>query len=158
MRNVLLGFAIGLIALSGPVAHAAGPNGDDWVARVKRASGAVSQEINGQTTPVAVGDRLLAGAVIVTGPSGTAGITFRDNARAAIGPNARMALTAYAFEPGRDNDDVKLETGLENGAAAFVSGRITKRKPGAMQVRTPAALLGVRGTTFIALTGEALDK
>lgn len=157
MRKTILALAIGGIALSGAAAQAADPNGD-WVARVKRATGDVSQEIDGKSMPVAVGDRLDPGAVIVTGPGSSAGITFRDNTRAAVGPNARMALNAYAFEPGRDSKDVELETGLESGAAAFVSGRITKRKPGAMQVRTPAALLGVRGTTFIALTGEALDK
>lgn len=157
MRKAIMALAIGAIGLSGAAAQAADPNGD-WVARVKRTSGDVSQEINGTAMAVSVGDRLEPGAVIVTGPDGAAGITFRDNTRAAVGPNARMALTEYTFEPGRNSDDVKLEAGLDNGAAAFVSGRITERKSGAMQVRTPAALLGVRGTTFIALTGEALDK
>lgn len=154
MRMFATVVTAGLIAVSGVAQAAAG----DWVARVKRLSGDVSVIQNGATTPVAVGDRLPASAVIVTGPGAAAGLTFRDNTRTAIGPNARMELSRYAFEPGRSGADAELETNLSAGAAAFVSGRVTKSKPGAMRVRTPAALLGVRGTTFIALTGAPLDE
>lgn len=154
MRSPMMILAAALVAASG-VAHAADA---DWVARVKKISGSVSLEQNGAASPVAVGDRLPANSVLVTGPSSAVGLTFRDNTRTAVGPNARMELSRYAFEPGQSNADAELETNLSNGAAAFVSGRVTKARPGAMRVRTPAALLGVRGTTFIALTGEPLDK
>ena len=105
-----------------------------------------------------VGDRLPSNAVIMTGAKSGAGLTFRDNSRVSVGPNARLALARYDFEPGRNTENVALETKLDQGAAAFVSGRVTKRKPGAMKVKTPAALLGVRGTTFVAVTGAPLDQ
>jgi hypothetical protein len=66
-----------------------------------------------------------------------------------------MVLSRYAFEPGRSAAKPELETNLQSGAAAFVSGRVTKRKPGAMRVRTPAALLGAK---FVAVTETPLDQ
>ena len=38
------------------------------------------------------------------------------------------------------------------GTLAAVSGKIAKQSPGAMKVRTPSAVLGVRGTEFAART------
>jgi hypothetical protein len=35
-----------------------------------------------------------------------------------------------------------------------VSGKIVRQSPDAMKVRTPAAILGVRGTEFVVRTGE----
>jgi len=155
MRILVLA-AAGLIGLASVAASAA--QSDDWVARVKRVSGDAYVEYDGAREPLRVGDRLRSSAVIVTGPASGAGVTFRDNTRTSVGQNSRLALADYAFEPGRSDTDSKLDADLEQGAAAFVSGRVTKRREGAMQVRTPAALLGVRGTTFIAVTGQPLDQ
>lgn len=142
----------------GTAAPAAAADAMDWVARVKRMAGVVTLERDGAATPVAVGDRLPADAILVTGPESGAGLTFRDNSRASLGPNGRLALAEFAFEPGKSDGDAEHETRLDQGVAAFVSGRVVKRKEGAMRVRTPAALLGVRGTTFLAVTGQALDQ
>jgi len=154
MRVFILAAAC-LVGLAGDASFA---SAEDWVARVKRVSGEAYVERNGARAPLVVGDRLPASAVVITGPASGAGLTFRDNTRAAIGQNGRLVLADYAFEPGRSSGDARLEAGLEQGAAAFVSGRVTQRRPGAMQVRTPAALLGVRGTTFLAVSGQPLDR
>jgi hypothetical protein len=37
---------------------------------------------------------------------------------------------------------------MQRGTLAVVSGQIAKRSPGAMKVKTPTTILGVRGTTF----------
>lgn len=154
MRTLTL-ILVGLVGLS---AAAEAVASDAWIARVKRVVGDVRVERNGAVHPVRIGDRLPSDAVIVTGPKSGAGLTFRDNSRASIGPNGRLALARFDFQPGDASDDVGLEARLEQGAAAFVSGRVTERKPGAMKVQTPAALLGVRGTTFVAVTGRAIDQ
>jgi hypothetical protein len=36
-----------------------------------------------------------------------------------------------------------------------VSGKIVKQSPGAMRVRTPASVMGVRGTEFVVRVGDA---
>jgi hypothetical protein len=155
MRTLLFA-AIAALALS-PAAALAGAN-PDWAARVKRLAGEVSIERDGAAQPAKVGDRLSKDDVVVTAPGAGAGLTFRDNSRVSVGPNAKLAISKFVFEPGKTDESVEMRTDLKKGLAAFVSGRVTKRKPGAMQVRTPSAILGVRGTTFVALTDVPLDK
>jgi len=44
---------------------------------------------------------------------------------------------------------------VHRGTLSVVSGDITKRTPGALKIRTPTAVLGVRGTTFaVEVAGE----
>jgi hypothetical protein len=38
-----------------------------------------------------------------------------------------------------------------------VSGKLAKQSPEAMKVKTPAAILGVRGTEFLVRTGPVKD-
>jgi hypothetical protein len=40
------------------------------------------------------------------------------------------------------------------GVAVYVSGRIAKLAPDAVRLETPAAILGVRGTTLAIRVGE----
>jgi len=37
---------------------------------------------------------------------------------------------------------------MRRGTLAVVSGDIARSSPGAMKIKTPTAILGVRGTTF----------
>jgi hypothetical protein len=37
---------------------------------------------------------------------------------------------------------------MRKGTLAVVSGDITRSTPGAMKIKTPTAVIGVRGTTF----------
>lgn len=154
MRAILIAVLATIIAAPAAMADA----NPDWAARVKRIAGDVHVERDGARTPVKVGDRLAKDDVIFTGADSGAGLTFRDNSRVSVGPNASLAIAKFSFEPGRSGDPVAMQTNLNKGLAAFVSGRVTKRKPGAMQVRTPTAILGVRGTTFIASSSVELDK
>lgn len=155
MRALLIA-AVAALALS-PVAALANAN-PDWAARIKRIAVEVSIERDGALRPAKVGDRLAKDDVVVTGAGSGAGLTFRDNSRVSVGPNAKLAIAKFVFQPGKTDDSVEMRTDLKKGLAAFVSGRVTKRKSGAMQVRTPSAILGVRGTTFVALTDVPLDK
>ena len=43
----------------------------------------------------------------------------------------------------------KFDATLRQGTLAVVSGKIAKQSPEAMTVRTPATILGVRGTEFV---------
>jgi hypothetical protein len=48
----------------------------------------------------------------------------------------------------------KFDASLKKGTLAVVSGKIVKQSPGAMRVRTPAAIMGVRGTEFVVQVDE----
>jgi len=117
------------------------------IGQIKTSRGDVVIERSGQTLPGGVGARLQAADVIRTGTDGTVGITMSDNSLLSAGPNSIMALDRYAFDA--TTNQGQFDTTLRKGSLSVVSGRIAKQSPEAMTVRTPTAILGVRGTEFV---------
>jgi len=139
--------AVALCALAGP-AHA------DDVGMVKVAKGDVQLERGGQKVPAAVGTRVRQGDVLVTGAGASVGVAFLDNSLLSTGPNSRLVIDRFAFD--RTTHAGSFEASLNQGTLAVVTGKIAKQSPDAMKVRTPAAVLGARGTEFLArATGPA---
>mgnify|MGYP002652683215 CR=1 FL=1 len=101
------------------------------------------------TTRIAAtpGVGLKTGDVLVTGKTGRVGVTFNDNSRFSAGPNSRIAVEDFAFDS--TTHQGKFLTRVNKGTVAIVSGQIAKADKNAMRVRTPTALLGVRGTRFV---------
>jgi hypothetical protein len=122
------------------------------VGMVKVSRGAASIERAGQRLPATPGTRVREGDAIVTGPDGSIGVTFADNSLLSLGPDSRLDVDRFTFDATTHKGS--FQTSLERGTLAGVSGTIAKQSPDAMKVRTPAALLGVRGTEFVLRTGE----
>ena len=61
-----------------------------------------------------------------------------------------LAIDRFAFDP--TTHAGAFETTLRQGTLSVVSGKIAGQTPEAMKVRTPAAVLGVRGTEFLVRT------
>ena len=121
------------------------------IGQVKTSKGDVSIERGGTTLPGTIGTRLEAADVIRTGPDGSAGITMSDNSLLSVGPNSVLALDTYRFDT--TTHQGQFDATLSKGSLAVVSGKIAKQAPDAMKVRTPASVLGVRGTEFIVAVG-----
>ena len=117
------------------------------VGQIKVASGQVSVDRKGQSMPGRVGLVLEADDVLRTGADGSVGITMRDNSLLSAGPNSILSLERFEFDP--TTSDGRFDARLRRGTLAVVSGRIAKKSPQAMTVRTPSAVLGVRGTEFV---------
>lgn len=134
-------FAVLLLLLTGaaPV--------DRVIGRVKIASGQATILRAGVPMPAKPGATLKSGDILNTGRDGRIGVTFVDNSRFAAGPNTRIDLARFEFDP-RTHDGEFL-TKVDRGSLAVISGQIAKRRRDAMRVRTPTALLGVRGTRFV---------
>lgn len=128
------------------VACAAAGAADD-VGQIKVAKGQVSVDRGGQSLPAQVGMTLAAADVLKTGADGSVGITMRDNSLLSAGPNSVLSLDRFDFDP--TTYQGRFESGLQRGTLAVVSGRIARQSPQAMTVRTPSAVLGVRGTDFV---------
>lgn len=144
MSSLVMRFAIALaIVIVAPVSHA--QSGD--VGQIKTAKGAVHIERGGQQVPATVGARLRQSDTVVTGADGSVGITFVDNSLLSAGPNSTLAIERYAFDS--TTHAGAFDTRLSRGTLAVVSGKIAKQSPDAMTVKTPAAILGVRGTEFV---------
>ena len=117
------------------------------IGQVKVAKGQVAIERGGQAMPAPVGARVEASDVVRTGADGSVGITLADDSLLSIGPDSVLALDRYAFDPTTNRG--RFDASLNKGTLAVISGRIAKQSPDAMTVRTPAAILGVRGTEFV---------
>jgi len=117
------------------------------IGQIKVAKGQVSIERNGQTLPGEVGLRLQPADVLKTGADGSVGVTMSDNSLLSAGPNSVLALDRYEFDS--TTSEGQFDASLQKGSLAVISGRIAKQSPDAMKVRTPSAILGVRGTEFV---------
>jgi len=118
---------------------------------VKTAVGGAWVERAGVRTPARVGDTVREADVIVTGADGSVGITFADNSRMSIGPNSVLVIDRFVFDSTTHGG--AFETSLGKGTLNAVSGNLTRQSPDAMKVKTPTAVLGVRGTEFFVRAG-----
>lgn len=132
---------LAVLLLAAP-ALAEGPQ----IGQIKTVSGAASVLRGGKHLPARPGDRVYRSDVIETGTDGSIGITFIDNSVFSTGPESRLALQEFRFDAGSSRGDMLAD--LRKGTLTAVSGDITHATPGAMRIKTPTAILGVRGTTF----------
>jgi len=147
MRKALMAAVI--LALAGPVAAAD-------VGLVKVSKGSVQIQRAGAKVPATVGTGLRTSDVIVTGADGTAGITFTDNSLVSVGPNSVFAIDKYSFDTTTHAGE--FQGTLKQGRLAAVSGKMVKASPDAMKIRTPSAIMGVRGTEFVVQVDEPKSK
>ena len=117
------------------------------IGQIKNVAGQVSLVRNNVQQPAKTGDLLEKADVLTTGPNGSVGITFIDNTRFSAGPNSRIELKQFSFNP--TTQEGEFVTDVQQGTLAIIiSGQIAKRSPDAMKVKTPTTILGVRGTKF----------
>jgi hypothetical protein len=142
MRQLLLAVALGF----------AGPALAADIGQVKTASGTAHIERAGKRLPAQVGASVQQGDKLVTGADGSVGLTFSDNSLLSVGPSSVLAIDRYAFDS--TTNAGQFDTSLTKGTLAVVSGKIVKQRPEAMRVRTPSAIMGVRGTEFVISVGD----
>ena len=123
--------------------------------QIKVSKGSAQIERAGKKLSANVGQVVQPGDVVITGSDGSVGITFRDNSLVSIGPDSVLAIDRFVFDS--TTHQGAFDSSLKQGTLAVVSGKLAKQSPEAMKVKTPAAILGVRGTEFLVRTGPAKD-
>ena len=114
---------------------------------IKVARGAAHIERGSERLPAKVGMPVQEADRVVTGTDGTVGITFADNSLLSIGPSSTFAIDRYVFDS--TTHAGKFDSTLSKGTLAVVSGKMVKQSAEAMHVRTPSAIMGVRGTDLV---------
>jgi hypothetical protein len=143
MRQIGIWFGALLLATSAVVpALADAPH----IAQVKTVRGDAFIVRNGERTPAKLGDLLYQSDVVATGPGGAIGFTFNDNTVFSAGPDSEVALEQFRFDSSNFSGEMLAD--MRKGSLTVVSGDITRGSPGAMKIKTPTSILGVRGTTF----------
>jgi hypothetical protein len=120
--------------------------------RVKIASGSVFIVRAAAVLPAEVGQVILESDGLRTGDDGRLGITLKDDTRLSLGPNSEVRLASFLYEPAAGRLGLVLK--FVRGVTAYVSGRIAKLSPDSIRLETPAAIVGVRGTTLTIRVAE----
>jgi hypothetical protein len=126
------------------------------IGRIKSSSGVAVVQRGTERLPAATGQELLPGDWLETGKDGRISLTFVDNTRFAVGPDTRIALSKFEYNPTTQKGSFVAK--VERGSIAVVTGRITKTRcdlePAeasscGMQVETPDSVIDAHGTRFI---------
>ena len=117
------------------------------LARVSSVSGSVQVKTPGGSSFIPLRDQALvtSGAVVQTGPGGSATLNWIDGSRLLVGPATTMTVLKCQV-----NRDTRAETSLFNLTTGNLLVRVRKLLSGQskFEIRTPTATAGVRGTIF----------
>jgi hypothetical protein len=128
-------------ALESPIGRVISVSG---TVTVERTAVVVSQAaVTGSAIHLKDGDVVYRGDTIQTGGDSKASLAFADGTAFNISSNARMVLNEFVYDP--DSKSNSSFYSLVKGAFTFVAGKVAKT--GSMKVDTPAATMGIRGTT-----------
>ena len=83
---------------------------------------------------------------ITTEASGQADILFVDRSALTVGPNSDLVIDEFVYSP--DTGTGKLAASATKGVFRFVGGALSKN-PDQVTIKTPAAIVGVRGGVII---------
>jgi Ca2+-binding RTX toxin-like protein len=116
------------------------------IGKVVVAVGTVTLErADGSIRVAQVGTIILQNDVVITANASQVAITFTDGSVFSLSENGRMTLDEYIYSP--DGGPANMLVGLLQGTLAVVSGQIAPT--GTMEVTTPVATLGIRGTSVV---------
>ncbi len=125
------------------VAQAASPIG-----QITELAGAVTlTRADGETVPVSVGTPVFVDDIILTGSDGKVAVVFDDDSRIGLTENGEVQLDSYVYQPAQETGEMSVN--FVKGLFSFASGDIAKSGDEAMQIETPVATIGIRGTTGI---------
>jgi hypothetical protein len=125
---------------------------EDSAGMVVASRGDVIAASKGGSRELKQGDYVYIDDEIMTANRSFAVIQFVDGAKVTVRPDSLMIVETYAYN-GTDDDAATLN--LVSGGLRVITGAMAKTNPENYKVRTPVALMGVRGTEFsIMLCGE----
>jgi len=108
---------------------------------------AVVRYVEGVTGPdvrkIKVSDNIFFDDQIITREDSASKIHFPDDTYLTVGPNSRVTIDAFVYDP--DSQNSKMVVNATLGVARFVTGRMGSA---AYQIRTPTTTIGVRGTVL----------
>ena len=139
-----------LALLSGPVLA----QQEDSSGMVVASRGEVIALSNGGSRELKQGDFIYVNDEIMTSNRSFAVLQFEDGAKVTVRPDSTLIIESYLYN-GDDGDEATLS--LVEGGLRVITGAMAKSNPENYKVRTPVALMGVRGTEFsIMLCGDQL--
>ena len=103
---------------------------------------ASAQRTDGTVVELALGDQVALGDVLQTGNGSSVGVVFIDGTVFSLAGDSRMVLDNLVYQSG--GSDNALNFSIVQGAFSFVAGQVAPT--GEMNIETPVATMGIRGT------------
>jgi hypothetical protein len=143
-RKIILSILV-FSLIAAPAAFA-----QDFIGGVRNVTGSGTVIRNGQQIIAKDGIRIKMGDKLITGSNGAFGVIFTDNTRISLGSNSEINIDHYVYNP--KQGAFSFLTELIQGTASYISGSIGKLSPKSVKFKTPTAVVGVRGTSFLVST------
>ena len=77
---------------------------------------------------------------------GKVAIGFIDDTRVDVTQHSKLIIDEFVYDPNTKTGSLSLKAAL--GTVRYASGQIAKTSPTSVQIKTPTATIGVRGTDF----------
>ena len=97
------------------------------------------------------------GDTVHTGAGGKVQILFNDQTILALGPDSRITVDQYVYNPASPEDDV-FGMGFDSGAFRMITGGIAQNNPEQFSIHSPLATIGIRGTSLYGLRNPATNE
>jgi hypothetical protein len=141
-----------IVLIAGLAGFAAQASAGDAKGLVVASRGTVIANSEADSRELKQGDEIFVEDEIMTGPKSFAVVQFLDGAKVTIKPNSEIVIEDYVYN---GNADDKATLSLVSGGLRVITGAMAKNNPENYKVKTPVALMGVRGTEFaIQLCGD----
>jgi hypothetical protein len=116
---------------------------DEPIGNVASLTGVATVIRNKDSISLKLKDDIYLNDTVQTAASSSLGITFNDATTFHLSANARITIDTYVYADGGSGNNGLFD--IAKGTVAFVAAQVAKT--GNMQITTPTATLGIRGTT-----------
>ena len=128
-----------------PAADAQQAASEEPIGNVATVTGIATVIREKNSYPLRVRDDIYLNDVVQTASSSSLGITFSDATTFNLSASSKITIDNYIYEDGGKQNSAIFDVG--RGTVAFVAAAVAKT--GDMQITTPTAALGIRGTTGV---------
>ena len=130
---------------------AQGAASDEPIGNVASLTGTATVIRNKDSIVLTLKDDIYLNDTVQTSSSSSLGVTFSDDTTFHLSANAKITIDTYVYDPNGKQNKGAFDIG--KGTVAFVAAAVAKT--GDMQITTPTAALGIRGTTGLVEVPES---
>jgi FecR protein len=130
---------------------AQGAASDEPIGNVASLTGTATVTRNKDSIALKLKDDIYLNDTVQTSLSSSLGVTFSDDTTFHLSANAKITIDTYVYDPSGKQNKGAFDIG--KGTVAFVAAAVAKT--GDMQITTPTATLGIRGTTGLVEVPES---
>ena len=130
---------------------AQGAASDEPIGNVASLTGTATVIRNKDSIALKLKDDIYLNDTVQTSTGASLGVTFSDDTTFHLSANAKITIDTYVYDPSSRQNKGVFDIG--KGTVAFVAAAVAKT--GDMQITTPTATLGIRGTTGVVEVPES---